>query len=135
MTRRGCVALLVALALTAPLAAQSRGSKAKAADPITGTWKGEILLTGAPRGRPVTLELKHDGKGAVSGTVTGLPNPADVKAGAFDPKTGALKLQLGKQGEAGVLLVFEGTVAKNTASGRVNGDATGDFKLTRADTK
>ena len=135
MTRRGCAALLVALTVAVPLAAQSRGAKAKAADPVTGTWKGEILLTGAPRGRPVTLELKHDGKGTVSGTVTGLPNPADVKVGSFDPKTGALKLQLGKQGEPDVLLVFEGTVAKNTASGRVNGDAAGDFKLTKADTK
>ena len=77
------------------------------------------------------MELKFDGKSAVSGTVSGLPNPADVKAGTFDPKTGALKLQLGKQGEAAVLLVLEGTVVKGTATGRFSGEETGEFKIAK----
>ncbi len=77
------------------------------------------------------MELKFDGKSAVSGTVSGLPNPADVKAGTFDPKTGALKLQLGRQGDSAVLLVLEGTVVKGTATGRFSGDESGEFKIAK----
>ena len=122
---------VLALACGNTLGAQARGGKAKAPDAITGTWTGELLPAGAPRGRSVTLELQHDGKGKVTGTMAGMPNPADVKAGTFDPKTGALKLQLGKEGEAAVLLVLEGTVAKNAASGRITGDVSGEFTLAR----
>ena len=130
MTPRGLIVLLV-LMLASPLAAQSRGTRAKA-DPISGTWTGEIVLSGADRGRPVTLDLKYDGKRNVAGTATGFPNPADVKTGTFDPKTAALKLQLGKVGDSAVLLVFDGTVTRNTASGRVSGDASGQFTLTKS---
>jgi hypothetical protein len=109
--------------------AQSRGAKT---DPITGTWTGELAPKDAPRRMSVTMELKFDGKKAVSGTVAGLPNPADVKSGSFDPKTGALKLELGKQGENAVLLVLSGTVVKGTASGSVTGEGGGgDFKIAR----
>jgi hypothetical protein len=132
MTRRGFVVLMLGLACAAPLGAQSRGGR-KPPDAITGTWKGELLPEGAARGRPVTLELEHDGRGKVSGTLAGMPSPADVKAGTFDPKTGALKLQLGKSGEPAVLMVLEGTVAKNAASGRMTGDVSGEFKLTKSD--
>jgi hypothetical protein len=54
-----------------------------------------------------------------------------VKAGTFDPKTGALKLQLGKQGEDAVLIVLEGSVVKGTATGRITGELTGEFKLSK----
>ena len=73
---------------------------------------------------PVTMELKFDGKRAVSGTMTGLPNPAEVKSGTFDPKTGALVLRLGKKDGDAVLLVFEGTVANGAATGRFSGEVT-----------
>jgi hypothetical protein len=130
MTRRqfvaGCCVLLPANAILA----QSRGAKPKP-DPLSGTWTGEFVLQNASRAIPVTMELKFDGKSAVSGTVSGLPNPADVKAGTFDPKRGSLKLELGKKGEAAVLLVLEGSVVKGTATGRFTGDESGDFKITR----
>jgi hypothetical protein len=78
------------------------------------------------------MQLKFDGKTAVSGTLTGLPSPGDVKTGTFDPKTGALKLQLGKQDDSTVLLVLEGTVVNGTAKGRVTGeDGVGEFKITK----
>ena len=77
------------------------------------------------------MELKFDGKNAVTGDVSGLPNPADVKAGSFDPKKGTLKLQLGKKGEPAVLLTLEGTVVKGVATGRFSGDLGGDFKITK----
>lgn len=134
MIARGVGVVLVALACATPLTAQSRGA-GKAPDAVTGTWKGELTPTGASRSRPVTLELKHDGKGKVSGTMSGMPSPADVKAGTFDPKTGALKLQMGKEGDPAVLLVLEGKVTKNVASGRMSGEDTGEFTLTKTGPK
>jgi hypothetical protein len=102
-----------------------------AVDAISGTWTGEITMDGRDQSVAITLVLKLDGKGMVSGTFTGLPNPGDVKAGTFDPKTGALKLQLGKVGDPVVLLTLDGTVAKDKATGRVSGEVGGTFAVTR----
>ena len=77
------------------------------------------------------MELKFDRKREVSGTFSGFPSPGEVKAGTFDPKTGALRLELGKQGESAVLLILEGTIIKGTATGRFTGERTGEFKLTK----
>ena len=60
-----------------------------------------------------------------------MPNPGDVKSGTFDPKTGALKLDLGIEGDSAVRLTFEGTVANDKASGKVSGEAAGEFRLSR----
>jgi hypothetical protein len=80
----------------------------------------------------ITLALKFDGKGAVSGTFSGLPSPGDVKGGTFNPKTGALRLELGKKGNPEVLIILEGTVVKGAASGRVSGgEGPGDFKIAK----
>jgi hypothetical protein len=117
--------VLCALLCAATLHAQSRGAKS---DPLTGTWTGQLSMQ-PDREMTVTMQLKFDGKSAVTGTVSGLPNPADVKRGSFDPKTGALKLELGKVGETAVLLVLEGKVEKGAASGRFTGDGSGEFKL------
>lgn len=131
MTRRGLVMACCLLLSATSMFAQAPGAKATA-DPISGTWTGELVREGASEPRPITMELKFDGKSAVSGTVSGLPNPADVKAGTFDPKTGTLKLQLGKKGESEVLLILDGAVAKSTATGRVSGDGgTGTFKIAK----
>ena len=130
MTRRAFVAACgVVLLCTPSMSAQSRGAKA---DPLSGTWKGTLDVPQAQAPVAITMELKFDGKTAVTGTFSGLPNPGDVKSGTFDPKTGALKLELGKTGDTEVRLVLEGTVAKDTATGRVTGEAgTGEFKLAR----
>ena len=122
---------VVALACGTSLGAQARGGKAKASDAVTGTWTGE--LTAGERNRSIILVLKFDGKSKVTGTFTGMPNPGDVKSGTFDPKTGALKLDLGMEGDSAVRLTFEGSVAKDKASGRVSGEASGEFKLSKAD--
>jgi hypothetical protein len=45
-----------------------------------------------------------------------------VKKGTFDPKTGALKLLLGKTDNDAVLITMEGTVVKNKATGKVDAD-------------
>jgi len=100
-------------------------------DQITGTWTGTLSPKNAPGPVSVTLTLKFDGKSGVTGTIEGLPNPGDVKSGSFDPKTSALKLQLGKTGESAVLLTLEGTVVKGTVTGTVIGEGDGDFSLTK----
>jgi hypothetical protein len=128
MTRRYFVTICCALLFATSALAQSRGSTR---DPLSGTWTGELVPQDGSDRINVTMELKFDGKRAVSGTVTGLPRPADVKAGTFDPKTGALKLELGKQDESAVLLVLEGTLAKGAATGRFTGERTGEFKIAK----
>jgi hypothetical protein len=130
MTRRRFLVTCFVLLSATSMLAQTRGAKA---DPITGTWTGELSPQNESRRIPVTMELKFDGKSAVSGTASGLPNPADLKAGStFNPKTGALKLLLGKAGDGAVLLTLEGTVVKGTATGKVSGDLEGgEFKITK----
>ena len=120
-----CLALSVAT-----LAQAGAGKDEKKADAISGTWTGELTPRDAPGPVQVTMELKFDGKSAVTGTVSGLPNPAEVKAGSFDPKSGALNLKLGKTSGPEVLLVLDGTVAKGAASGKVTGDGGGgEFRI------
>jgi hypothetical protein len=131
MIRRSCVVVCCLLLSATFVFAQSKGAKGAKADPITGTWSGELTPADSPRGRKVTLELKFDGKATVTGTMSGMPNPADVKRGTFDAKTGALKLELGKAGEPAVLLTLDGTVAKGTASGKLSGEIGGQFTLTK----
>jgi len=127
MTKR-LIAIAVCVLLSAPSTlAQSRGAKP---DPVSGTWTGE--LSADDRTRSVILDLKFDGTSKVTGTFTGLPKPGDVKAGTFDPKTGALKLELGIAGDSAVRLTLEGTLAKDKAAGRVSGEANGTFTLAKA---
>jgi hypothetical protein len=129
MTRRILVVACSVLFSAASMLAQSSTDKA---DPVSGTWTGEFVPPNATGGIAVTMELKFDGTKAVSGTLTGLPSPGDVKTGTFDPKTGALKLELGKTENSAVLLVLEGTVVNGTAKGRVSGeDGVGEFKITK----
>jgi len=106
-------------------------SAQKAADPVTGTWTGSIQVQESQDLLAVTMKLKLDENGAVSGTVTGLPTPADVKSGTFESRTSALKLQLGKVGEKGVLLVLDGTIKDGRAQGKIVGDGNGTFLVTR----
>ena len=128
MMRRGFAMLCCALLLShVPLAFAT----AAQTDPITGTWTGE-LTPDSGRRFEVTMQLKLDGKSVVSGTVAGLPSPADVKHGTFDPKTGALKLGLGQVGDPKVLFTLDGTVVKGTAQGRaIDSSGEGTFKITR----
>jgi hypothetical protein len=129
MTSRMLVLACCVLFSATSMVAQSRGAHA---DPVSGTWKGQLDVPNAPAPVAITMELKFDGKSAVTGTFAGLPNPGDVKTGTFNAKTGTLKLELGKTGNGAVLLTLEGTVVKGTATGRVNGEGgTGEFKIVK----
>ena len=125
MTRRTLLWICCLFLSASSVLAQSRGAKT---DAISGTWTGELVVE---RTHSITLELKFDGKSKVTGTFTGLPNPGDVKAGTFDPKTGALKLDVGIKGDDAVRLVFEGKVDKGKAAGKVTGEASGEFKIAK----
>ena len=129
MKRLPFVVLLIGLFTAVPAFAQSKDAKS---DPVSGTWAGELQLGHASGAYEIEMVLKFDGSSAVTGTFTGLPSPGDVKKGTFDPKTGALKLQLGKTGNDAVLITMEGTVAKNKATGKVDADGgAGTFSLSR----
>jgi len=124
--------LLVAcctLLWTNALAAQAPAT----ADPISGKWTG-AMGPGATPGFHVTFDLKFDGKAAVTGTLSGLPTPGEIRSGSFDPSTGALKLEAAPTDGAPLRLVLEGTVVAGTATGRVTGDnQVGTFILTKSD--
>ena len=132
MTRRTFVLACAALMSSAPLIAQSKSGKAAPVDPISGTWTTELARDGETGGRTVTLALKYDGKKDVTGTLSGMPNPGDVKAGTFDPKTGALALRLGITGEEEVRIILDGTLAKAVVTGRMQGEmGGGTFKMVK----
>jgi uncharacterized damage-inducible protein DinB len=103
-----------------------------AADPISGMWTGSMGRSGETNRQPMNVELKFDGKAAISGTITGPPYPGDIKTGTFDPKTGALKLEVVVRNDERTGVVFEGTVVQGTATGRVMFDnRTGNFIITK----
>jgi uncharacterized damage-inducible protein DinB len=100
-----------------------------AADPLSGTWIGTMGPSETSQ-RPITVKLSFDGK-AVSGVITGPPQPGDIKTGTFDPKTGALKLGVVVRGD-GMTVNFEGTLTQNAVTGRVIfPDESGTFKITK----
>ena len=122
------------IASCALLCVESIPAQSGAGDPISGTWTGDIGLDLTNR-FPIKFELKFDGTGAITGTVTG-PGPADFKSGSFDLKTGALKLEVDVKddgGGAAKRFVFEGTAISGLATGRVNdGTQTGSFRIAKA---
>lgn len=116
--RRAFLVLAVALILTSAALAQSGGGAA--GDPITGIWTGAVG-PGATPNYTVTLTLRFDGASAVTGTAQGAA-PDDkgvVKNGTFDPKTGALKLEVILGDGAGVA-TFDGWLVLDTATGRMS---------------
>jgi hypothetical protein len=127
MHARPIVASCLALLAAAPLLAQSA-----TADPITGTWKGQAGPNGGAATQ-ITMELKFDGKSAVSGAVLGFPSPGEVRTGTFDPATNALKLIAGPTGDPSVQLTFEGYVVEGTATGRASRDGgSGTFLIIKS---
>lgn len=121
------VTFLVIIVLVAACSVFAQSSKA---DPISGTWSG-YMGPGASPQFAVSLDLKYDGK-SVSGSVSGLPSPGEIKAGSFDPATGALKLEASPVNDSTTRLVLEGTVVLDTVTGRVTvPNQTGTFKFTK----
>lgn len=102
-----------------------------AADPVSGTWKGDALVGGTQR-QALNVTLKYDGT-SLSGLVTGPRYPGDVVAGTFDTATGALRFEVVVRDEAKSRVVFEGKIAGEVATGTVmlGGQQGGTFSLAR----
>ena len=129
MTRRDFLCVVVSALIVAGTSFGVRASQA--ADPISGTWTGQLAPKEGPPPADVVFQLKLDDKGAVKGTFNGLGSPGDVKKGTFDGKSGALRLELGKEGETATLLTLDGKVTKGTVSGTFTGELSGTFTLTK----
>lgn len=110
------------------LSAVSMAAQSDGADQVSGTWK---LDNGGGGG----LELKFDGKSAVSGLVNpSSPSPGEIKTGTFDPKTGEMKLEGDIKGSDGAThhFVISGKIAQNTITGSAAFDGqTRDVTLTK----
>ena len=122
MSARSTLASLGALVIALPLLAQ---------DPVTGSWKAELTPTGGGV-RRVTMELRFDGR-SVAGTVTGMPEPGDVKNGTYDPVKKSLTLPMGPTDGTAALLTLTGTLVNGVATGTAigTGGTEGTFILTR----
>ncbi len=98
-------------------------------DSIAGVWSGHMGREGERM--PIVVTFKVDGQ-SLTGTVTGPPSPGTVRKGSFDPKTGALRFEVVVQDGGNAVALFEGTVEKGIASGKVTlGGDTGEFRLSR----
>lgn len=128
MKRRSLLIVCCGLMAAGSMVAQSGGP---VSDPISGTWTGYLGRNETNR-TPMTVELKFDGRSAVSGTITGPQlTPGDIKAGTFDPSSGALTLEVVLRGD-GIVAVLEGTAFQATATGRVRLDnQSGLFTMTK----
>jgi hypothetical protein len=129
MKLRGLLLACFVILSAVSIFAQSGGT---AADQLSGVWTGDMGPNATTR-FPLRLELKFDGQTAISGTITGPPLPGEIKGGTFDPKTGALKLEVEVKGD-GVIhqVVLEGTVVSGLATGRAtSANQSGNFKITK----
>lgn len=108
---------------------------AQSADPLSGTWTGDWGPSPGDR-NTVTLELKWDGK-ALTGNVTAGTNisaPIPLRKTSFDPKTGAIHMEVDVKGRGGQTIhyLIDGKVEKGSMTGSWNHDARkGDFKLAK----
>ena len=133
MTRRGFGIAYCVLFFGGAMLAQSN---AVPPDPISGTWTGD-LGTNQTNRIPITMELKFDGTATVVGNLSSGPAvQGEIKTGTFDPRTGALKLEVDVTfgGRDTLRFVFDGTVVTDTAQGRATADQVGDFKITKRQT-
>lgn len=119
-----CGVLLSAVSM----AAQSGGAEP---DRISGTWTGTMGRSETNR-NPINVEMKFDGKAAVTGTITGPPSPGVIVKGTFDPTSGALKFEVVVQDAGSAIAFFEGTAVQDMATGRVTiNNQTGTFHMTK----
>lgn len=107
------------LTLSAPLVL---AQTAPAADPVSGVWKGYATPDGGQNKLPLVVTLKLAGSNSITGTVTGPPQPGEIKTGSYDQATGVLKFDVSVDGTPNPF-VFQGTVAVDTVTGSVTNDS------------
>ena len=96
----------------------SSASSSTAADPLTGTWKGEWGPS-SDRQTDVTVEFKWDGT-VLHGTVNPGGSAYEFTKASFDPKAGDVKMELdGPNSRREVVhYLIEGKISGKTLSGR-----------------
>lgn len=120
--------LLTALLVLSSCAPKESSSPAK--DPITGTWSGEWGPSD-DRQTEVTLELKWDGT-ALTGIINPGYNGIDLAKTSFDPKSGAVKMELDGPNSRREIVryVIEGKVSGTSMSGTFDrAGERGTFKI------
>lgn len=123
MRKRSLVMVCCLLLVGVSLSAQTGG---KAADPISGTWAGDMGRDATNR-IEIKIDFKFDGK-SVTGTITGPPSPGTID-GTFDAKTGNLKFEVTLSPDR-PKAYFDGTLTDGSATGKVMlNDLPGDFKI------
>jgi len=117
--------ICLCLCLASALLAQD-----KAADPISGVWFGYYGTS--PRDQAqVRLTLEWDGR-VLTGEVTTGDDPFDIEKATFDPKTGAIHMEVVTPGRGrGVYhYIIDGKVEKDTITGLWHHEsAKGDFQV------
>jgi photosystem II stability/assembly factor-like uncharacterized protein len=101
-------------------------------DPISGTWQGKLIAEQLPEGSSITLKLKMDSEGKVTGTSETNQGDNEV-SGKYDAET--KKLTLSAENER-FTLDFTATVGAETMEGwiDINGDAFSiDFEAKRTE--
>jgi TRAP-type C4-dicarboxylate transport system substrate-binding protein len=106
-------------------------------DPVSGSWTGDWGSGAGPRNR-MRLDLKWNGA-AVTGTLRSTdPQRADaqLRKSSFDPRTGALHLEVelpGARGETATRHIAEGKLVNGAVTGAWTSGATkADFKLSKS---
>jgi hypothetical protein len=102
----------------------------KAANPLSGIWFGYYGTS--PRDQAqVRVTLEWDGK-VLSGEVTTGDEPYDIQRATFDPKTGAIHLEVETpgRGRGSYHYIIDGKVDKDTITGLWHHEAAkGDFQI------
>jgi len=132
------ICLLACLAVAVPIVAQQRAAApAAAADPVSGTWTGDWGPSANDRNQ-VTVDLKWDGKSALTGTVKSTqPARADValQKSTFTAASNSIHMEAespAARGGGTVHFIIDGKLSGNTMTGSWNHDnVKGDFKLTK----
>ena len=124
MRFRATVLMCLCFCFAATLLARQDSS-----DPVSGVWFGYYGET--PRDQAqVRLTLQWDGK-VLTGSVTTGDDPFDIENTSFDPKTGAIHMEVVvPNGRVDVHYVIDGKVDKDTLEGVWHHEfGKGDFKL------
>ncbi len=79
-----------------PEPSASTASEKKPTTDLNGTWMGEMVSDRFPEGQAptVTLNLKVDEKGNVSGEIETRRGPQDITSGQFDSESGELSIKI-----------------------------------------
>ena len=122
--------LLLFLLLVAPYSCSSVSTSA--ADPISGTWRGEWGPT-PQRQTDVTVEFRWDGKN-LQGTVDPEGKSYELTKASFDPQTDIVKMELDgpNSRRETVHYLIEGKISGKVMSGTFNrGGEKGTFRIAK----